>query len=66
MPWIALEINDMDKTVEPELYSTTALVFPGTTQLFSKFRAKIPIREKQLIPKLFAYLAWLLHYSQDA
>jgi hypothetical protein len=40
---MALEINDMDKTVDPELYSTTVFVFPGTTQLFKRFNAA-PVR----------------------
>jgi hypothetical protein len=57
MPWIAREINDMDNTVEPELYSTTALVFPGTTQLFNKFKADILINKDRDMPELFPYLA---------
>lgn len=30
---------DMESTVEPELYSTTVLVFPGTTLFSSRFNA---------------------------
>lgn len=31
---------DMERTVEPELYSTTVLVFPGTTLFSSRFNAE--------------------------
>jgi len=46
---MALEIKDMDKTVDPELYSTTVFVFPGTTQLFKRFNA-VPLSDN---PKLY-------------
>lgn len=37
---------DMDKTVDPELYSTTVLVLPGTTLLLSKFKASEKRKQK--------------------
>lgn len=44
-PWIAREISDIDMTVDPELYSTTVLVVPGTTAFSNKFSAMIQIRK---------------------
>jgi hypothetical protein len=39
MPYIALATNDIDITVEPELYSTIVLVLPGNTLFSSRFMA---------------------------
>lgn len=40
MSWMARDTNDMDKTVEPELYSTTVFVCPGTTHFCNRLRAR--------------------------